>query len=681
MDSLINKDFFPSGMTLDENRIFPVLVMSTMSSGKSTLINAIADREILPNRNEACTAKVYAILDEDENEHPYAISVDDKQRVRRIEGNLREKLDELNEREDTEKIFIGAQIREVINTGKILLLIDTPGMNNALDERHERITEDALQALNGGLVLYLINATQFGVRDDTRLLKILQNRLKQTGEALRVLFVINKVDELDPEKEPIEDFIPEVRSYLIQRGFSDPELIPISARAASLFRKALREEELSRAEYRDFLGYYENFGTKDLRLSSYKMGRQNAEFFRRLQVKGKEYRISELNAAIENTGITAIERYIQNAQIQSEERESFRIKLPGEQRREAEEREKEREDLFHLFMPLWTAKMRTIGIFGPRKYHAAIINMLLRDSLIPEDAWRTVCRSPGTFSSSSSLLGIAEELPYLELQGDPGLDGNYKLIDIDIDHKGQYKDHCRELDRTILGNYIKTHGYCRIRGYFPEPEELNLYWRIRSCDALVKQSQADSLPKLWEFLVDEKKEFRCTDPDLYVHVPLYVIDLSSFSDRDGDWQLELLLRRRKEWGKEGLERCIFVLDYCEKLGAEGSTLFKKMGEICRAFSQQLQIEHPILVPVSSAMSSRLWSVGSKEFEKVQEIAMECHDKNLECEKYALIDKAVRERMESDLSLYRRVKDLRVEIMAHTGAYVLETVLRLQMRKS
>ena len=38
-------------------------------------------------------------------------------------------------------------------------------------------------------------------------------------------------------------------------------------------------------------------------------------------------------------------------------------------------------------------------------------------------------------------------------------------------------------------------------------------------------------------------------------------------------------------------------------------------------------------------------------------------------------------MESDLSLYRRVKDLRVEIMAHTGAYVLETVLRLQMRKS
>ena len=85
MDSLINKDFFPSGMTLDESRIFPVLVMSTMSSGKSTLINAIADREILPNRN-----KVYAIWDEDENEHPYAISVDDKQRTRRIEGNLRE---------------------------------------------------------------------------------------------------------------------------------------------------------------------------------------------------------------------------------------------------------------------------------------------------------------------------------------------------------------------------------------------------------------------------------------------------------------------------------------------------------------------------------------------------------------------------------------------------------------
>lgn len=675
MDSLINKDFFPSGMTLDENRIFPVLVMSTMSSGKSTLINAIADREILPNRNEACTAKVYAILDEDENEHPYAISVDDKQRIRRIEGNLREKLDELNEREDTEKIFIGAQIREVINTGKVLLLIDTPGMNNALDERHERITEDALQALNGGLVLYLINATQFGVRDDTRLLKILQNRLKQTGEALRVLFVINKVDELDPEKEPIEDFIPGVRSYLIQRGFPDPELIPISARAASLFRKALREEELSRAEYRDFSGYYERFGTKDLRLSSHaiEIGHANSFFCPWIGVKGVDYYISDLNSALDNTGITVLESYIQNAQIQSEKKGKLRMEMLGEQRKGEEGKKAEQERIPND--SACPAEKRTIGILGLRKYNAAIMNMLLQRNLIPEDAWLTACQPHYTFLGDPGITLCGEPIdgkgrPYLEIQSDPDPGVDYKLI--------------RDFDRDILERALKTEGSCGLRGYFLLAEGSAYEWRIQSCDMLMERRKQRGIPKgigILGLVLSYEEDQRRSDPDRYVHVPLYVLDASSFSDSQDNQQLKLLQRQKEEWEEGELERCIFVLDGCEKLAAEGSpTLLEKMEEICSAFSRRLQIEYPILVPVSSAMSSRIWDASSGEPEKIQGIAMECHDKDLECEKYALISDAVRSKVERRLLQYQREKDLRAETLIHTGAYVLETVVRSRMKE-
>lgn len=675
MDSLINKNFFPSRMIIDRNRIFPVLVMSTVSSGKSTLINAILDREILPDQNGACTAKVYAILDEDENEQPYAISVDSEQKFCRIEGKLKEKLEELNGREDTEKIFIGRQIPGVLNTEKALFLIDTPGMSNALEEGHDRITEDTLQALNGGLVLYLIDATQFGVRDDARPLEILQNRVEQTKGALRVLFVINKVDELDLKKKPIEDFIPEVRAYLIKRGFSHSALIPVSARAALLFRKALREVELSQAEYRDFSGYYERFGTKDLRLSSHaiEIGHANSFFCPWIGVKGVDYHISDLNSALDNTGITVLESYIQKAQIQSEKKGKLRMEMLGEQRKGEEGKKAEQERIPND--SACPAEKRTIGILGLRKYNAAIMNMLLQRNLIPEDAWLTACQPHHSFLGGPGISLCGEPIdgkgrPYLEIQSDPNPGVDYKLV--------------RNFDRDILERALKTEGLCGLRGYFLLAEGSAYEWRIQSCDMLMERRKQRGIPTgigLLGLVLSYEEDQRRSDPDRYVHVPLYVLDAFSFSDSQDNQQLKLLQRQKEEWEEGELKRCIFVLDGCEKLAAEGSPmLLEKMEEICSAFSRRLQIENPILVPVSSAVSSRIWDVSSEEPEKIQGIAMECHDKDLECEKYALISDAVRSKVERRLLQYQREKDLRAETLVHTGAYVLETVVRSQMKE-
>ena len=48
------------------NSIFPVNVIATMSSGKSTLINALLGRNLMPSKNEACTATITEILDIDD---------------------------------------------------------------------------------------------------------------------------------------------------------------------------------------------------------------------------------------------------------------------------------------------------------------------------------------------------------------------------------------------------------------------------------------------------------------------------------------------------------------------------------------------------------------------------------------------------------------------------------------
>ena len=55
-ENLISEDFFPKGIKIEENKVFPMAVIATMSSGKSTLINALIGKEILPSANAACTA-------------------------------------------------------------------------------------------------------------------------------------------------------------------------------------------------------------------------------------------------------------------------------------------------------------------------------------------------------------------------------------------------------------------------------------------------------------------------------------------------------------------------------------------------------------------------------------------------------------------------------------------------
>lgn len=59
--TLISKDYFPKEIKIDETKIFPMVVVATMSSGKSTLINALLGKEILPSSNRACTALRYSI--------------------------------------------------------------------------------------------------------------------------------------------------------------------------------------------------------------------------------------------------------------------------------------------------------------------------------------------------------------------------------------------------------------------------------------------------------------------------------------------------------------------------------------------------------------------------------------------------------------------------------------------
>lgn len=314
--ALISKDFFGNGIEIDTDKVFPMLVMATMSSGKSTLINALLGEQILPSSNEACTAKMYSILDDDQNMVPQIFITKSNGELDVREEEIADALVEANEDDQVEQIFIKSHVKGVLNTDKALLIIDTPGPNNARNLSHEKVMESVLEKVYGGLVLYVMNATQFGINDDKILLQVLKKHIKNQPNT-RVLFVINKVDQIDVERESIDQLILTAYDYLNNNGFSNPEIIPVSALGASLFKKVLNGETLTRSEYRAFLQFYDLYKPLDFNMKSYAITEDYDNQFSEVSIKDVKYKLRDIIRAIENTGIMLLEDNIQKAQILS----------------------------------------------------------------------------------------------------------------------------------------------------------------------------------------------------------------------------------------------------------------------------------------------------------------------------------------------------------------------------
>ena len=155
-----------------QNQDFPVNVVATMSAGKSTLINALLGKKLMPSSQEACTATISEIQDNDkEIFEAQAFDKDGNLCATSNDLNL-ETMKEWNSNEKISKIEIKGDIPFVNADDTRLILMDTPGPNNSRDKAHQETTMRALSESSKTLVLYILNATQLGINDDNNLLKV-----------------------------------------------------------------------------------------------------------------------------------------------------------------------------------------------------------------------------------------------------------------------------------------------------------------------------------------------------------------------------------------------------------------------------------------------------------------------------------------------------------------------------
>lgn len=224
-----------------KNSEFEIDVVATMSSGKSTLINALLGKQLMPAANEATTATIVRIVDTDQDNYSATAYDKSNQIVKKLDNVTLEDMKQLNSDEKVSMVELKGRIPFVSTVGMKLVLVDTPGPNNSRDKRHREMTYSMIADSDKSLVLYVMNATQLNIDDDKIFLDYVCQCMKDGGKQSRerFIFAVNRMDAFKPKEEGqdcIERALNTVKTGLEERGILNPNIFPGSSLVALQLR-------------------------------------------------------------------------------------------------------------------------------------------------------------------------------------------------------------------------------------------------------------------------------------------------------------------------------------------------------------------------------------------------------------------------------------------------------------
>lgn len=288
--------------------IVNVGVCAIMSAGKSSFINALLGYDYLPVRNEATTARITSVYDNDNSQKLIGFTMHNNQ-LRNIGNELLEKdVNSWNADTEVSHIYLQGDLDNISNKGRIVSVHDTPGTNNSIDDSHHQITIDFLKTNKLNLLIFVADTTHLCTNDEEVLLKEIYETVI-SKQKIQTIFILNKADCIDTEKESLEVIIENYKTFLANIGFLDAKILPVSAKAARLFKMAIKGkgEKFTEAEIDIFPSLLRKFN-KRLFLDT----RENIEWNNSSIILDEEtYELNEIHTALVHTGIKKIEEEIE----------------------------------------------------------------------------------------------------------------------------------------------------------------------------------------------------------------------------------------------------------------------------------------------------------------------------------------------------------------------------------
>ncbi len=291
---------------------FEMAVVATMSSGKSTLINAMLGRELLPARNEATTATLAKIHDVDGASNFSGKSFDkDHKELVSCDPLTLENMNTLNDNPETSVIEIYGDILGIESKDLQLVLTDTPGPNNSRTDEHKEHTYSLLQADYKPMILYVLNGTQLETNDDNSLLNDVAKAMNSGGRQAqeRFIFVLNKADEFDPAKgEDVPKKVSDVKDYLEKHNIHNPRIFPAASRMAKVIRQYQNNQPLTETEEDDILPKYKTFIKREWKhFSNFAPLSATSKSIQDKMISDAQGKDDEYSEALIYTGVPAIE--------------------------------------------------------------------------------------------------------------------------------------------------------------------------------------------------------------------------------------------------------------------------------------------------------------------------------------------------------------------------------------
>lgn len=250
---------------------FRIVFSGMYTCGKSTLINAILGKDVLPTRDGTCTSKVFKISHDANVEYAKMSCIDAKGKVVVKEQEytaetLRDAFEKIFPRGQDDELLpsVPATIETVListnmsslypedasynTTNMRLVIIDTPGTSSGEGNMandgvpHCDITKKVVQSSKKEIVVFATNASED--KDDSiqDFLDMVDESGSQGAYDQRFLFVLNRADQCSLKTgETWEKKLRSIRNYYIgkKRSIQNPRFFPTSALAAFTVRRGL----------------------------------------------------------------------------------------------------------------------------------------------------------------------------------------------------------------------------------------------------------------------------------------------------------------------------------------------------------------------------------------------------------------------------------------------------------
>lgn len=234
---------------------FEINVVAPVSAGKSTLQNALIGRRLLPTSNEAKTAvltrtRINNGMSDFRAEsllHDGTKQVHNEPVTQKLINTLNDEIDPADPSGESalrDIIYLEGPSPQFEDCALDLVFVDTPGGNNAMNERHKEVMRKALFAENKNVILFVFSQNTISHENTLEALKEAAEAMRQglNGKMSqdRFLFVCTGCDLIPGNLAGTEKSI---RNVLNSCGITDPNLFMVS----SLVVELLRTEENNQA--------------------------------------------------------------------------------------------------------------------------------------------------------------------------------------------------------------------------------------------------------------------------------------------------------------------------------------------------------------------------------------------------------------------------------------------------